>query len=184
MPKIEQFMTVRAFLLSIVFFCITFYWVEFSPWSSKELAKYNDGYGTFDMKRYDEKTVYDVMEQMEPKGIQIYRNYMIGDYLFILAFGIIQMMILWYSYSWLTNKKVVALFLVVPLLRGMFDFVENTLLLIILYNYPKTLPNVVRISSMATQAKLLMIKLWGVLTLLGIVGRLVHPIYSQQKVQK
>lgn len=71
MPKLEQFMTIRVFLLSIVFFCITFYWVEFSPWSGRTLAKYNDGYGTFDMKQYDEKTVYEVIEHMKPKGIHI-----------------------------------------------------------------------------------------------------------------
>lgn len=79
------------------------------------------------------------------------------------------------------NKKVVGLFLLVPLLRGVFDFVENTLLLIVLYSYPKKLPNVVHISSMATQSKLLMIKIWGVLTLVGIAGKLIYPIFTRYR---
>lgn len=74
MEAIKTMMSLRSFLFVMVLFCLTLFWVEASPWSSKALAENND-YGTFDMKKYDSETVYKVLEHTDEEGLQIYRRY-------------------------------------------------------------------------------------------------------------
>lgn len=50
-----------SYILMIGLFLILLYWVEGGSWSSRAVAKYNDGYGTFDMKSYDVNTVEKVL---------------------------------------------------------------------------------------------------------------------------
>ena len=144
--------------------------IEVGPYSSNNLSNYNGGYGTFDMKSYDSSTVMQVLNHMEQKGFAIYRGYFIFDYLFILVFGLVQCYLIYLVYGWCKNHKIVKLLYIVPIARGVFDIVENTLLLIVLQSYPKELSQVILIASSATWLKLLMIKVWSGIFVIGIVG--------------
>lgn len=174
--KIQPWMNKKTYLLVILFFCITLYWVELSPYSSNELKNYNQGYGTFDMKDYNADRVYEVMEHMEPRGFHIYYGYMIGDYLFILAFGGLQFILSYQAYAWSKRDVLRKLALYVPILRGIFDFVENTLLLVVLHDFPILRTSLVDISSLATQGKLFMIQIWLLLVLSGYLAKFIHRI--------
>lgn len=154
---------------TVLLFIITFYWVEFSPWSSTALQNYNNGYGTFDMKSYDANSVYMVLDQMSPKGFTIYENYLIGDFLFIIGFGGVQILLSLYVYKWAKAKWIRPIMIGVPVARGLFDIIENTLLFSVLLLYPMQHPIAVTIAGMATSIKLCMIGIWGGLLLLGIV---------------
>ena len=155
-------------LVEIILFMLTLYWVELSPLGSEALKQYNGGYGTFDMKSYDAATVEQILSIMQPQGFKLYMEYLVGDYLFILTFGTLQFTLLIMLYSWMKPSAVKKAILCVPILRGVCDFVENTLLCIILKTYPIFHPNLVRISSNATFLKLMLIKLWIILLLAGI----------------
>jgi hypothetical protein len=48
--------------------------IERGPWCSAAVAKCNHGYGTFDMKSYTPDTVYQVLDQMEVVGFDIYKS--------------------------------------------------------------------------------------------------------------
>jgi len=158
----------RTVAIIIIFFALTLYWVEYSPWSSAELAKYNNGYGTFDMKSYDSKTVYEVLNQTQPEGFTIYRLYLIGDYLFIAAFGALQMMLSLRAYQWTKKKSLIRLAIGVPVFRGICDLVENSIILFIINTYPENHNGLISIASIATTCKLVMIVVWLVMFLLGI----------------
>lgn len=161
---------------TILLFAITLYWVELSPWSSTELAKYNNGYGTFDMKSYDVHTVYKVLDQMKPEGFIIYERYFIGDYLFILALGILQILILLRAFSW-SKSRLLRLFIIfLPVARGLCDIMENSLLLNVLLTYPQKHEHVVTISSKATFMKLHLITLWLLLFLFGFIVKKIKPL--------
>lgn len=159
----------QKLLLAIVAFALTFYWVEFSPWSSKMVAEFNNGYGTFDMKQYNMEKVSQVLSTMEESGFSAYYRYLIGDYLFLLAFGALQIVI---TASVCKRGKGIYLkraAIAAAIARGGFDLVENTMLLLILQGYPKISKWQITISSVATRMKLLCIPLWIVLVLIGYV---------------
>ena len=161
---------------TILLFAITLYWVELSPWSSTELAKFNNGYGTFDMKSYDVHTVYKVLNQMKPEGFTIYERYFIGDYLFILALGILQVLILLNVFSW-SKSRLLRLFIIsIPAARGLCDIMENSLLLNVLLAYPQKHEHMVTISSKVTFIKLHLITLWLLLFLFGVIIKRINPI--------
>ena len=164
-------------MLLIVLFGITLYLVEFSSYSSNELAKYNHGYGTFDMKAYDVEQVNQVLSNMEPKGFSVYRQYFVCDYLFILTFGALQLYLLYIAYAFIKSKKIKGLLYVIPVIRGIFDLVENTLLLIVLQRFPGDINSLVKVASLATQGKLWCIRIWCVVFLAGVVGLM----YSRRK---
>ncbi len=156
-------------ICTILMFFTTLYWVCYSPWSSRALAKYNDGYGTFDMKSYDAPTVYQVLDHMNPEGFTIYQKYFIGDYLFIIAFGILQIMLSLYAYSWIKSKSILGLVISVPIIRGICDLVENSLLLYILQSYPQKHINIISLSDKFTYIKLKLIPIWLLIFLTGII---------------
>ena len=164
-------------IILIILFGITLYFVEFSPYSSTALAEYNNGYGTFDMKSYDVEQVNQVLNNMEPKGFTVYRQYFVCDYLFILTFGALQFYLLYIAFAWVKSKKIKGILYVIPVARGLFDFVENTLLLLVLQRFPEEISSLVKVSSIATQGKLWCIRIWYVVFLVGVAGL----IYSKRK---
>lgn len=155
-----------------IFFILIIYWIEISPWSSAALADYSNGYGTFDMKSYDAQIVYDVLEQMQPRGFFVYTQYLIGDYLFILSFGALQIMLSLYAYSWTKRKNLIRFTVAVPVLRGICDFFENTLLLTVLKTFPVKKEELVYLSQMATKIKFMMIGIWSVTLIVGLLIKL------------
>jgi hypothetical protein len=159
-------------------FLILLYWVEGGSWSSRAVAKYNDGYGTFDMKSYDVNTVEKVLSSMTPEGYRIsYRHY-VGDYLFTVVWGLLQCMISSSVYTSQNDSKNVTLILftlaiAMPILRGIADIVENTLLVYTLKQYPLINTKIIEIAAMATKIKLGSIKIWALLILVGLIIRIV-----------
>lgn len=75
-----------SWIIALVAFTLTFYWVEFSPWSSQAVASYNNGYGTFDMKQYHVEDVTAVLGTMQKEGFTAYNRYLVGDSLFIVPY--------------------------------------------------------------------------------------------------
>lgn len=149
-------------------FLIALYLVEFSPYSAREVAKYNGGFGTFDMKKYDYATVSFVLSKMEPGGKAATVHYYAADYIFVLFFGLFQGYVVYLLYH---HFGVRACFLAVtiPIMRGIFDIIENTLLLHTVLHYPRINEMVVRIASLCTAGKLFMIKLWVIEVLIGFI---------------
>lgn len=128
------------------------------------------------MKSYDVHTVYKVLAQMKPKGFTIYERYFIGDYLFILALGILQILILLHAFSW-SKSRLLRLFIIfIPVARGLCDIIENSLLLTVLLTYPQKHEHMITIASKATFMKLHLITLWLLLFLFGFVVKRIRPL--------
>ncbi len=153
----------------LILFSITFYLVEFSPWSSTALKEYNNGYGTFDMKAYNSNIVYEVIQQMQPKGMEIYKSYLICDYLFVLSFGALQIILILSAYKWTKRKMLISFAVLIPVLRGIFDLIENTIFMSVLTSYPDRLDGLINIAKLVTQMKLGMIGVWSVMLICGFI---------------
>ena len=161
-------------VIIIIGFVLLLYWLEGSNWSSQAVARHNGGYGTFDMKSYDAPIVKSVLASMDPEGYQVSYRYYIGDYLFIVFFGLLQYIMLqmvFGSGKSHSRLKRVTFFLsiVFLVLRGMTDIIENTILVGTLIRYPLINETMIGIASISTTTKLLSIQIWVFLLILGIV---------------
>lgn len=157
----------------IAFFLISFIFVEGGIAGSRVVAKYNDGYGTFDMKSYDSEIVRDILGDMSAKGINVYKLYYLFDFIFIIAFGILQCKVSIALYRWCKLDSAWLFACVIPLIRGLTDFIENVLLLKTLFSFPVVNDIIIKSSSVCTQVKLAMIPLWGLEVLMGIIATIV-----------
>lgn len=164
----------------ILGFILTLYMVEASSFGSSEVALHNEGYGTFDMKKYDTQVVKEVLEQADTECIHVYHKYYLADFLFILFFGLLQGMISNAVYS--GNKLIYRRIAVsIPIARGIFDVIENILLLVTINNYPEVNAGVIKVASIATQCKLWCIRIWVVLILVGLLYCIYRRIFAKQR---
>lgn len=159
----------------IIGFFLILYWVEES---SQVVEQYNGGYGTFDMKTYDFQTVETVLASMSPEGYQISYRYYIGDSLFIVFFGLLQCMISRIVYHTLKSRIqfvsiLFILSIIIPILRGIADIIENIMLVHTLMRYPVINKSIIEIATIATQVKLGCIKFWVLFMIVGLLLRII-----------
>lgn len=161
---------------TIILFIVTLYLVNYSPWSSTEIAKYNNGYGTFDMKSYNADIIYNVLDHMEHQGLEIYQKYFIGDYLFALVYVVLQLILLDNAFSWSKSKILRYIFFIIPVVRGLCDLMENTSLLYILFTYPIRCESLVNFTAIVTSLKQVLIYVWYLLIVLGYVIKVIVKV--------
>lgn len=154
-------------------FLISLHFVEAGFCGSSVVAKYNDGFGTVDMKYYDVKTVQNALSPMNEKGIAVYKLYYLMDFIFILCFGVFQLMLINDVYSFEKSRLTTIIIFSVPILRGMCDTIENIILLRTLYTYPRINELAISISAKFTSAKLMSIKVWILLIVIGLVWKVI-----------
>lgn len=171
---------VRVFV--VMGFLLTLYWVEVSPWGCQAVAEYNAGYGTFDMKMYNVAMVEHALGDMEEEGFRVSYLYYLGDYLFILFFGMTQAML---SHALCGKwKKAYQISIGAVYVRGMADFIENTLLVLTLCQYPTVHRGIIMSASICTQLKLWCIRIWLISLLVGMIVRLAEMLGSRWKERK
>lgn len=137
------------------------------------VAKYNGGFGTLDMKYYDAKTVQKALSPMNEKGIAVYKLYYLMDFIFILFFGAFQIMLINDVFSFERSKLITIIIFSVPILRGICDMIENIILLWTLYTYSRINELAISISAKFTLAKLMCIKVWILLIVIGLVWKVI-----------
>ncbi len=158
-------------LILIALFLVSWYFVELGPYGTREVAKYNEGYGTFDMKKYGVEDVWRVLGKMEETGLHVYRMYYLFDFIFVIFFGAVQCMLLLDLYRAWKHPVLFGILCLVPVFRGLFDCVENGILLHTLYHVETIRELPIRIASFCTQCKLWMIRVWILEVLIGMIGR-------------
>ena len=174
------------YIVIIMGFLGTLYWVEMSPWGSQAVALYNNGYGTFDMKTYDVNTVETVLRNMKDEGFRVSFNYYIGDYLFVFFFGATQALIScriyrnWKKTSHL-KQRMFGLSIGIVILRGIADVIENTLLFVTIYRYPAIQNGIITTAGICTQVKLWCIRIWIVTILLGMIMKGMEHMATYRK---
>jgi len=158
--------------ITLLFF-ISLYFVEAGVCGSSVVAKYNNGFGTLDMKKYNVLSVQKVLSAMSCEGITVYKLYYLMDYIFIPFFGAFQIMLIQDVYSFNANRMVKVVIIGLPIIRGLCDMIENTILVRTLFTFPKVNEIAISISAFFTQMKLWCIKGWGLLVFIGVIWRVV-----------
>ena len=154
-------------------FLVSLYFVEAGFCGSGVVAEYNGGFGTVDMKSYNVETVQSALSPMSEEGISVYKLYYLMDFIFILFFGAFQIMLINDVFSFERSKFTTIIIFSVPVLRGICDMIENVILLWTLYTYPRINEWAISVSAKFTSAKLMSIKGWIVLIVIGLVWKII-----------
>lgn len=157
----------------VLLFLISLFFVEAGFCGSSMVAKYNNGIGTLDMKKYNVQSVKMALSPMNDKGFTIYKFYYVMDYIFIICFGMFQIMITHDIYAFSRNSVLQKVVIAIPILRSIFDIIENAILLRTLFTFPRINETAISVSSCFTQAKLLCIKAWMLVVAAGFIWRFV-----------
>lgn len=168
-------------VILFILFAISLYLVDYSRFGSCEVAKYNGGYGTFDMKAYDSEIVQNVLSGMTQEGIDVYKTYYWVDGIFIVFFGLLQCYISAMTYGFVQRKSIKIFVYFFPILRGICDTIENALLYITLCTFPNIDTSLTGVANSFTTVKLWSIKLWMLELLIGIVLRIIMKINGKRK---
>ena len=169
----------KIWMIVILGFFCSLLFIEVGPFSSRTLSQYTNGYGTFDMKSYDYEGVSEILENVMPGGVKIAIGYYIGDFVFIIFFGLLQVLIsdkVWKKYKdgekrW---KWLYAVAIAIPILRGVCDVIENVILANAYVVYPKIERNAIEIAGVATKCKLFLIMMWLIVIFTGKIINLIE----------
>lgn len=137
-------------IIAVIFFLIGLYFTEISPFSANEVATYNGGYGTFDMKKYDIQSYKEVMNATT--DFTIYWKYYMGDFIFIATFLNLMVQVIRGIHSDHFKKVKVAAY-IFAIARGLVDLLENCMLMYLIYGYPNVKSNLITVCNAITQMK-------------------------------
>jgi pheromone shutdown protein TraB len=136
------------------------------------IRKYDENFKLLDMQfRYNSNKVFYTFEKLGIDGRNAYYNYVILDYFFIICFFIVMFAI---TQRFVQNDILRRVLITFTLLRGIFDVLENILLILLMKQYPTQNILLANVCSWATTIKFTVMFLW----ILGIVGTLLLALRS------
>lgn len=118
--------------------------------------------------RYDEKTVYQVFDQIGGEGQKAYQHYLLLDYCFITCFLIVMLAL---SFRIAADPVQRNILILLASARALCDILENTLLMVLINNYPQQNMLLATVCSWSTTIKFIFMFLWlGMLILVWILN--------------
>jgi hypothetical protein len=131
------------------------------------IQKYDEDFRLLDMRfRYNSKVVYNTFNSIGIKGMKLYKKYLAVDYFFILCFLIIMVAI---SNLILPNTVYNNLLIILAFSRALFDVIENTIIIILINQYPDKNIKLATICSWSTTFKFISLYLWIIGIIFGTV---------------
>ncbi len=150
-------------LLAVLGFIFSLYLMYRTDHGIPGIQKYDKDFRLLDMRfRYDSKVVYDTFNSIGNKGMKLYKKYLAVDYFFILCFLIIMVAI---SNLILPNTLYNNLLIILAFSRAVFDVIENTIIIVLINQYPDKKIKLANICSWSTTFKFVSLYLW----IVGIV---------------
>ena len=173
--KIKKQSTWKSILLFLVLFLITYIVISGKPFGVAQLKEYTNGVGILDLERgYSPEYAYEIFKLQGDVGRQFYTKILvIFDVIFPLAYMLFFSTIMTFIFSrWLPDEHVLQKLSLLPILAGIFDYFENTFILIMLHNYPKELFNIAAIANIMTILKGVVFTISILLLVVGLFGLL------------
>lgn len=128
------------------------------------IKKYDESFKALDMQlRYDSSKVYYTFERLGIEGRKAYQNFLISDFFFIICFFIVMFAL---TRGFVHNDLLRRVLIALALFRGIFDVLENILLILLMKQYPAPNMLLANVCSWATTIKFAALFLW----LFGIIG--------------
>lgn len=134
----------------------------------KRIRKYDSSFRLLDMRfHYNSREVLQVFDTIGNEGRIAYQNFLILDFVFIVCLLISMLTVTYVIFEQPVIQKI---FMMVCILRAIFDILENILLYRLLSHYPEFHPNMAWLCSWFTTIKFIMLYTWvlGILVKAGI----------------
>lgn len=171
--KLEKLASWRWVILFALLFLATSILINGRPFGVAALKDITGGVGLLDMKTYyTPDQAYQHLEALGEAGRRFNIRLSISlDYVFPLVYSL-----LWFSLialilrAWLGKENPWRRLSLLALAGGLFDWLENTALLGLLFNYPQRLDRLAAAASLFTGAKWALNLLGLVLILTGLIG--------------
>lgn len=144
-------------IIAIVFFIFALYLTELSPFSMHAIAHTNEGYGVLDMKKYNSDVFINMMTASSNMGL--YWKYYVFDFIFTAAFlNFMIQMVTGFKGQIINKVKIISYVLAV--IRGLFDSVENCIMLNQIYSFPDVNSNLINACNTITRLKFHFMRGW------------------------
>lgn len=153
-----------AFLFIVVLIVMQRYGIAFHSYSGTKTLDMSFGYTSGEL--------YHSLQLFGNRGRWQLIQYFCLDFIFIFFFAIIQIYILRFVMGeglWRTKLRYLY---IISLLRGIFDFIENVLFIVVITRFPIKYIGLVTIMSFITQMKFLLLGTWFIAVAVAGVARI------------
>ncbi len=165
----------KVFVFRIIAFTICFaalFCMDFFKIGDAGFKVFSGGAGTPDMQfGYKPEWLFNVMETLGTEGRLFYLRFLLFDFIFIISFAFTQAEILKIIMGKILLAGKWRYVISLSYLRGVFDAVENILLLVILNNYPAHLNGIATVAGISTKLKFISLALWIVFAIVVFIVR-------------
>jgi hypothetical protein len=153
--------SVKVKPLSVIIFLVFAVFLLAMQVNERSFQDFCDGASSLDMRfHYSSSDVYQLFDALGVPGRLIYTRILLIDFAFIASFALVQNMIIKSIMGKELLKTGFRRLTALSYLRGFADVIENIILLILLNNFPSSLPQLVTFSSAITALKFIFLALW------------------------
>lgn len=125
----KKYTNPKSFRITMIFFFIATFIIDNKWFGQGHLTEVTQGVGMIDMNIINSVSgIYSKLSSMGTIGREIYMNLLILDYLIVFALGVFQIISLLRLVEGARISKRWEYLTILPILRGMFDGIENILL--------------------------------------------------------
>lgn len=164
---------VMVFRIIVFTICVAaLFCMDFFKIGDAGFKVYSGGASTPDMQfGYKPEWLFGIINTLGSEGRLFYLRFLLFDFIFIISFAFTQAEIM----KIIMGKVLLAgkwrYVTSLSYLRGIFDAVENILLLVILNNYPAHLNGIATIAGISTKLKFISLALWIVSAIVVFIVR-------------
>jgi hypothetical protein len=121
-------------ILAILGFIFSLYLMYNTEHGIPGIQKYDENFRLLDMRfRYDSSVIYESFNNIGNQGMKAYKKYLLVNLFFMIYFLIIMVAI---SNQILTEIFYQYLLIILSFSRAIFDVIENTIIIILINQYP------------------------------------------------
>lgn len=161
-------MSITITVLGVIGFFVCLFIMYGTNHGISGITKYDESFKLLDMQfRYNSNKVYETFGKIGIDGQKAYFNYLILDYFFIICFFIVMFAI---TKKVVQNDILCKVLIMVAIARGLLDMLENTLLILLIKQYPTQNTVLANICSWATTVKFLALYLWIIGVIIAVAN--------------
>lgn len=152
--NMQKISTIKYILIFLVVLLLMGYVSVNNVTGTARFKEISGGIQPLDMKfSYSARDAYDSIKKLGPLGRQFYIKWLLIDFVVSLSTMIFHSVLITYFLEKLSISRKIQKINLLPYIRGIFDYMENCLILIMIFNYPKEFIIIGNIANLMTIIK-------------------------------
>lgn len=182
--NVKKIATGKWVILLFFLFIVSFTMMNGDIIGEKKMMEYSNGIGILDKEfNYTPEKAYDILDSQGEQGREMYKDLIIyQDFLFPIIYTLFWLSLITYLFSkWFKNEKIIKLISLIPLLGGVFDWLENISILNMLINYPSKAYNLAALANTFTTIKTTIFMINIIIVIIGFIGMLLNAMHMKKR---